>query len=132
MGGKYITRHGAMRFLGEFTAGEDTEYARGDAVVVRTDRGLELGEILCETTPRAVALLAEPTHGQIVRRMAEQDHAELDRIRGAEVQEFESCNRFIAQRRLQMELVDVEHRPVRSAGRRHGPAGRPGPGASGG
>jgi cell fate regulator YaaT (PSP1 superfamily) len=108
MPGRYITRHGAMRFLGEFTA-EDALYLRGDSVVVRSDRGLEVGEILCEASQRAVELIAEPTTGQVVRRMTEEDHAERERIRQAELAEFDTCNRFIGHRKLQMELVDVEH-----------------------
>jgi cell fate regulator YaaT (PSP1 superfamily) len=109
MTASYITRHGAMRLLGEFTAAEGAAYARGDAVVVRTERGHELGEVLLEASPRAVQLLTDPSGGQIVRRLTEQDEAEVDRIRRTEVQEFEVCQRFIAARRLQMALVDVEH-----------------------
>jgi cell fate regulator YaaT (PSP1 superfamily) len=109
MMGKYITRHGVMRFLGEFVTAEDAAYRRGDSVVVRTERGLELGEVLCEASERAVKLIAEPTGGQIVRRLSEEDQAEVARIRQAEVGAFETCNRFIADRKLQMELVDVEH-----------------------
>src|SRR5437762_6073002 len=109
MAGKYIARHGAMRFLGEFAAPEDAKYARGDLVVVHTERGLELGEILCEASERAVQLIAEPTGGQVVRLLSEQDRDESARLREAELREFETCNRFIASRKLQMELVDVEH-----------------------
>jgi len=109
MGAKYITRHGAMRFLGEFEAGDEAAYARGQAVVVRSDRGLELGEVLRETSPRAVELISEPTHGQIVRRMTQEDHLEAARIRQMEVGEFDTCNRLLRHRQLQMELVDVEH-----------------------
>ena len=32
MGAKYIARHGAMRFLGEFEASQDKAYLRGHAV----------------------------------------------------------------------------------------------------
>ncbi|MCC6420404.1 MAG: signal peptidase [Gemmataceae bacterium] len=96
-----------MRFLGEFVA-EGTVYLRGDAVVVRTERGLELGEVLCEATARAVQLIAEPTAGQIVRRVTEEDNAETARLHQVETRAFEACNRFITSRKLQMELVDVE------------------------
>jgi cell fate regulator YaaT (PSP1 superfamily) len=109
MTSKYITRHGAMRFLGEFEPADETTYLRGDRTVLRTERGLELGEILCEATPRAVGLIAEPTRGQVLRRMTDDDHAALARLRQAELGEFETCRRFIASRSLQMELVDVEH-----------------------
>jgi cell fate regulator YaaT (PSP1 superfamily) len=105
----YIVRHGAMRYLGEFEAPEGDRLIHGTSVVLRSDRGLEVGEVLCETSPRAVALLSEPTHGQILRRLSADDRGELDRLREAERREFDGCCKFIAQRKLQMELVDVEH-----------------------
>ena len=109
MAGKYITRHGAMRFLGEFEAGEEAIYTRGQEVVVRSERGLEVGDILWESTPRAMEFLAEPTHGQIVRVLTEEDRQERLRLHEKEGQEFDTCRRFIRQRNLQMELVNVEH-----------------------
>ncbi len=42
MAANWIVRHGAMRFLGEFDP-EGRDYVRGAEVVVRTERGLELG-----------------------------------------------------------------------------------------
>jgi len=109
MAAKYIVRHGTMRFLGEFEADEGGAYARDDEVVLRSDRGLEVGQVLCEAGPRALALLAEPTHGRLLRRLTEEDRAALDRLRTAESDELAACQRFVTERRLQMELVDVEH-----------------------
>ena len=77
MGTKYITRHGLMRFLGEAEAAEGARYARGQRVVLRTDRGQELGEVLCEAHPKAVELIAEPAHGQILRPLTDADEPEL-------------------------------------------------------
>jgi cell fate regulator YaaT (PSP1 superfamily) len=108
MASSWIVRHGAMRFLGTFDADTDS-YARGQEVIVRTERGLEFGQLLCPTTPRAVELIAEPTRGRIVRVMTEQDRAERERLHTVEERELETCARFVQQRRLQMELVDVEH-----------------------
>jgi cell fate regulator YaaT (PSP1 superfamily) len=108
MTSSWIARHGAMRFLGEFE-GEELSLSRGEEVVVRTERGLELAELLCLATPRTVALIAEPTHGRIVRTLSEADCTERDRLRALEERELETCTRFVQQRRLQMELVDVEH-----------------------
>jgi cell fate regulator YaaT (PSP1 superfamily) len=108
MASKWIVRHGAMRLLGEFDA-EGDGCGRGDDVVVRTDRGLEVGRVLCESTPRALAALGEPTRGRVVRRMTDPDRAERARLEEAERRELEGCARFVAQRKLQMELVDVEH-----------------------
>jgi cell fate regulator YaaT (PSP1 superfamily) len=108
MASTWIVRHGAMRFLGEFEPEAGT-YARGNEVVVRTERGLELGTVLCPATPRAVQLLSEPTRGRILRVLNERDRLQKARLREQERQELETCARFVEQRRLQMELVDVEH-----------------------
>jgi cell fate regulator YaaT (PSP1 superfamily) len=108
MAAKFIARHGAMRSLGEFEA-DEAAYARGQAVIVRTERGLEVGDVLCEATPRAVQLIAEPTHGQIIRRLSPEDTQEVTRLQDCERQEFATCRQLIGERNLQMELVNVEH-----------------------
>ena len=56
---KYIVRHGSMRFLGEYEPPPTQSYERGHRVVVRSERGLEVGEVLCEANPRAVEMLDE-------------------------------------------------------------------------
>jgi cell fate regulator YaaT (PSP1 superfamily) len=108
MASNWIVRHGAMRFLGEFDP-EGQSYARGDDVVLRTERGHELGHVLCLAAPSALQMLSEPTHGRIVRKMTDRDRQEQQRIEELEQIELETCERFVQQRRLIMELVDVEH-----------------------
>lgn len=109
MASKYIVRHGAMRFLGEYEAGPETSYRRGDEIVVRSDRGLEVGQVLCETNPRAVELIKDATHGPIVRLLTPEDRQHRERLHEAEHQELDTCSRIVRERQLQMELVDVEH-----------------------
>src|SRR5262252_3836207 len=109
MAAAFIVRHGAMRFLGEFQPQGSVEPERGQEVVLRTERGLEVGEVLCESDPRALATIGEPTRGQIVRQVTPEDISQMDRIREIERREMEVCSNLIKQRHLQMELVDVEH-----------------------
>jgi cell fate regulator YaaT (PSP1 superfamily) len=109
MADRWIVRHGVMRFLGDFEPGADVTCARGARVVARTDRGLEIGDVLCEVTPQALQMIAEPTQGQIVRLLTPDDRAAAERLKEKERQEFEVCGNFIQQRQLQMALVDVEH-----------------------
>ncbi len=109
MASELIVRHGAMRFLGTFEPDPAAALRRGDDVIVRTDRGLEVGEVLCEASPRAIEFLADPTHGRVIRRLTDEDRAILERLRESEQRELEACQGFVAHRRLQMELVDVEH-----------------------
>ena len=105
----YIVRYGAMRFLGVFTANDGTQYLRGAKVIARTDRGLEAGEILCESSQDAVERLGDPTTGQILREMTPEDANELARIQDQARHELQVCQRYIEKLGLQMQLVDVEH-----------------------
>jgi cell fate regulator YaaT (PSP1 superfamily) len=104
----YIVRHGTMRFLGEYEPADGASYAHGQQVVVRSERGLEVGEVLCEANPETVSRLNEATRGQIVRPLGPDDEAQLERLREAEQRALDTCARLARQRQLQMELVDVE------------------------
>jgi cell fate regulator YaaT (PSP1 superfamily) len=106
---RYIVRHGVMRFLGPYEDRAGALHPRGSQVVVRSERGLEVGEVLCEATPRAVEYLSEPTGGVILRSVTQDDQQQLERLADVETQEFDVCGRFVEQRKLQMALVDVEH-----------------------
>ena len=109
MSANYIVRHGAVRFLGEYAAEGNAIYVRHQRVIIRSERGLEVAEVLSESTPAAVALLPEPTHGTILRVLSNDDHAEIARIAEKEEAEFHKCRDFIRDRSMQMDLVDVEH-----------------------
>jgi len=105
----YVVRYGAMRLLGVFAPPAEQEYRRGMHLIVRTDRGLEAGQVLCEATPRAVAGLADPIEGHVLRPMTPEDMHELACIHQQEDAEFRTCLEFIGKLGLPMELVDVEH-----------------------
>jgi cell fate regulator YaaT (PSP1 superfamily) len=113
-----------MRFLGEFEpenpplapggrgAGGEGDghvaYRHHDEAIIHTERGLEVGEVLCESSPRALEYIEEPTHGKIVRLMNDQDRVQLRQTQEHEEVAFLRGLEFIAERHLQMELVDVE------------------------
>ncbi len=109
MATKYIARHGRMRLLGEYEPAGETAFDRGQAVILRTERGQEIGDILAESSPRALELITEPTHGLVLRVLSDDDRLEGDRLGQCEQREFDKCKEFVAARKLQMELVDVEH-----------------------
>ncbi len=58
-----------MRALGVFSPGRDDAYARGQQVIVRTDRGMEVGEVLTEATEHVLKSMTNPGYGQILRVM---------------------------------------------------------------
>jgi len=105
---KFVVRFGAMRMLGVFTTSQGEMLRRDTRVIARTERGLEVGEVLCEGTDEAVAQLQDPRRGQIVRNMTAEDENELMRIRARQRELYGVCQRMVEQLKLPMELVDLE------------------------
>jgi cell fate regulator YaaT (PSP1 superfamily) len=106
---KYVVRCGIMRALGVFSTSRGDTVRRGTRVVTRTDRGLEVGEVLCEATDENVEKLQDPRRGQILREMTPDDENELSRMHALERNEYDACERSIKELSLPMQLVDVEH-----------------------
>ena len=106
---KYVVRYGTMRFLGVFTPCSPRDFPRAAQVIVRTDRGLEAGEVLCEATPRSVGWLKNPIEGQLLRQMTLEDTHEVSRLKDQARNEFLVCRRAIESLTLEMDLIDVEH-----------------------
>src|SRR4051812_43385351 len=104
----YIVRYGQMRFLGEFQGLTDRDHPRGQRVVVRTDRGTELGEVLCRATDRTAAFLENPARGDILRVASAEDLEAEARQARRQQEGLSTCREFASRRRLQMDLVDVE------------------------
>ncbi|REJ71520.1 MAG: signal peptidase [Planctomycetota bacterium] len=98
-----------MRFVGEFSAKGPAEYARSEQVIVRSHRGTEWGEILCAATERTAEYLGSTdVKGKILRTATPDDDQQRDAIRLQERESFEGCREVIAERKMQMQLVDVE------------------------
>src|SRR5579864_2055706 len=106
---KFIVRHGSMRFLGEYDAPAGVSLTRGQQVIVRSERGQELADVLCPSTPEAVKQIAEPTKGQIIRLLTADDQKRVDWLRQNRRQEYETAVTHIRALSLPMQLVDVEH-----------------------
>ncbi|OJW03508.1 MAG: signal peptidase [Planctomycetales bacterium 71-10] len=104
----YVVRYGRMRLLGACYPPPGVAHARGERVVIRSDRGVELGEVLCPLTDKAARALERREPGEILRPA---DGADLQHERSLPSQEgqaSDTCRELIARRRLQMDLVDVE------------------------
>ena len=84
------------------------QYERGMEVVIRSDRGVEVGQVLCESTEDALSHLDQPPAGTIVRAVDQEDAASLDSIESARLKEIESCQRHVAKLGMKMKLVEVE------------------------
>lgn len=109
MEARYIVRYGATRTVAEFSTKGREAYPRSCQVVIRTERGVEVGQVLSPASERTREYLgAKDQKGQVLREVSEEDRLKLDEIRLQERQDFDGCRELIANLKLQMQLVDVE------------------------
>jgi len=110
MSARYVVRYGSTRIVGEFSSKGTQDLPRNAAVIVRSDRGVEWGEVLCPATEQTRTYLGgKETIGRILREASEEDERRRDEIRRTERDEFDGCRGMISEHKLQMQLVDAEH-----------------------
>jgi cell fate regulator YaaT (PSP1 superfamily) len=97
-----------MRFLGEYRGLDGQDHPRGQKIVVRSDRGVEIGEVLCPATDRTALFLENPFRGEILRVASQEDLGVEKHLLERQKLGSATCHEFIAKRRLQMNLIDVE------------------------
>jgi PSP1 C-terminal conserved region len=104
----YLIRYGVMGYVARFRASPECggSLERGQAAVIQTDRGIELGEVLAVLDEPD---LAPPLDQQSVLRPA--DPEDLARSRHAESirsDRFALCQRVLREGDWPWELIDVE------------------------
>ncbi len=97
-----------MRSLGVMNSKGESDFRRGMEVIVRSNRGLEVGQVLCEATEDALSHLDQPPSGHIVRVVSDDDASQASHIDGARKNKLETCQKHIDELKLDMDLVDVE------------------------
>ena len=105
---KYIVRYGTMRNLGVMNALGENTYRRGQEVVVKTDRGTEAGQVLCEASDDALSHLDDPPTGSVLREFDDRDAEDLASIESGRSGLINECKKQILALGLDMQLVDVE------------------------
>ncbi|MEM7783761.1 MAG: regulatory iron-sulfur-containing complex subunit RicT [Planctomycetota bacterium] len=104
----FIVRYGTLRLLGVMEAQNKDSYSRGSEVVVRSDRGVELGQVLCEATDDALSHLDQPPIGQILRKVSPDDVSAIEAIDSSRGYKMKACQKHINELGLDMQLVDLE------------------------
>ena len=125
---KYIlVRYGRMSTLGFFEHHETQIPKLPSRVIVKTDRGLELGELAGQLCPYKagqfklnpeqikkyfddsnIDLSVEPT-GKFIRYATPDDISEQRHLQKIAEEEIKTCRRFVKELNLQMKIVDAEH-----------------------
>ena len=105
----YLVRHGSMRYVGDYTTMSQAGFTRGETVILKTERGQEVGTVLCLATPQTIAVIPDPTHGQILRAATETDRQQMIHIVEAQKREYTIASDLVKQHHLAMQIADVEH-----------------------
>jgi len=106
---KFVVRYGVARHLAVLSSRGGMVFDRGTKVIARTNRGLEVGEVLCEASPARLEDSEITTEGQILREMTAEDTNEQAHIETSARHEFGICRRHVDELALQMQIVDIEH-----------------------
>ncbi len=123
---KYAVRYGYLGFLGEFEYSSDESLRPGQKVLIETERGLELGTVVCRTSeadeyfginPKQIEKFIENSGesylkrnaGKIVRPANEQDVREAYHIELDAIEKKKFCAESAKKLGLDMKIVFVEH-----------------------
>lgn len=101
-----------MGIVGRFASADATRYPRRSRVIVRSARGLEIGEVLAEPESSDSSGLrkgASTVDGQILRRMTVEDDLLQARLEKHRHTAFAACTALLAEHRVPAALMDVEH-----------------------
>jgi cell fate regulator YaaT (PSP1 superfamily) len=101
----HLVRVGSLGTVGRFTSVDATRYPRHARVIVRSGRGLELGEVLAPPSDETTVTRAD---GSILRGMTVEDHLLAARLDKNRLEATESCSQLLAERNLPAVLMDAE------------------------
>lgn len=105
--GFHLVRYGLLGHVGRFAAVDAVRYPRRSRVIVRSARGLEVGEVLAD--PEGDVLGPGESSGQILRRMSVQDDLLEARLQRRRHEAFAACEQLLNEAGVSAALVDVEH-----------------------
>ena len=100
----HIVRYGLMGSVEPFRSEGAAVYPRGSRVVVRTRRGLEVGEVLAS----AIETDCPDAAGEIARRMSAEDERQEARLQRRRDEAYRDCSRLLEEINDPAVLMDVE------------------------
>src|SRR5580692_7927664 len=97
---RYVVRYGLMRLVAEFAARGPQKFSRSTSVIVRSSRGIEWGEVLCQATDHTADYLeSHESIGKILRLANDEDARQRDELYLQERTEFLGCREMIDERK---------------------------------
>lgn len=103
---RYVVRCGLNRVI--FSMQSKTQQNRGDQVIVRSNRGFELGEVLCEITDQNQSSTENLPSGSIQRAASPTDLATSAQWKKQASQEAAESQSIVDTLGLPMQIVEIE------------------------
>ena len=103
--GFQLVRYSLLGQVGRFVAADAVRYPRQARVIVRSERGLEIGTVLSEPETGEAAEIT----GQILRRMTVEDDLLEARLEKHRHEAYNACATLLQQQQVPALLMDVEH-----------------------
>jgi nitrite reductase (NADH) small subunit len=103
-----LVRYGVMGHVSRVGSNRLIPCRRGDRVIVNTDRGLEVGEVLEAPSSTAGSSGENRPTGELLRVMSEEDQREQQRLESEHLSTLRMCEEHVAERKLPITIVDVE------------------------
>jgi cell fate regulator YaaT (PSP1 superfamily) len=105
---EYLASFGLTGEFGRFRAAASLSPRRGERVVVRGSRGVEIAEVLREATPGHAHFLPNTSVGQLLRRASAADEQTEDEMRQRGQRILERGEQLAGELGLPLVLLDVE------------------------
>jgi cell fate regulator YaaT (PSP1 superfamily) len=105
---EYLASFGRNGLFGRFRTLAPLHLRRGERVVVRGARGIEIAEVLRPATPRHAHFLPNTSIGQLLRRLTPADEECENAMRLRAQQIFERSSQLAAEMGLPITVLDVE------------------------
>lgn len=105
---QYVVSHGKSGVVGVFTAADALPLRRGQAVIVQSGRGLEIGTVLREATVRQARLLGAVSAGALLRGVTREDQTRRDEQTALEHAIFETSRAWAQRDGLALDILDVD------------------------
>ena len=103
---RYVVRCGLNRAI--FSMQSKTQQNRGDQVIARSNRGFELGEVLCEITDQNQSSTENLPSGSIQRAASPTDLATSAQWKKQAIQEAAESQSIVDSLGLPMQIVEIE------------------------
>ncbi len=105
---EYLLSFGQSGEFGRFRAAASLQLRRGDRMVVRGPRGIEIGEVLRPAAPGHALFLPNTSVGQVLRRLTEEDRRTEREMRLRSQRLFERAQTLVEELGLPLLLLDAE------------------------